>query len=68
MPEKKDRLTLPEFDWKTSVCAVCGDSFDYLGKRRPATCKNGRCRYIYHYRIKPTTWANQQLSLFDRPD
>lgn len=66
MIDKPPRLTLPDLDWKTTTCVVCGQPFDYLGKRRPRTCKNGRCRYIHHYRIAPETWANHQLSLFDR--
>ncbi|MBD3333625.1 hypothetical protein GF356_12315 [candidate division GN15 bacterium] len=61
------KLHLPDQPWRTATCCVCGRSFDYLTSRRPATCRDGECRYKYHYRIAPKTWANYQPSLFDPP-
>ena len=68
MPTDRPRLSLPQLDWKTATCRVCGNSFDYLGKRRPPTCKNGDCRYRWEHRINPHTWAGHQIGLFEPSD
>lgn len=68
MTDKQPRLELPKLDWKTTTCVVCGQAFDYLGKRRPATCQHGKCKYIHHYKIAPSTWASHQLNMFELPD
>lgn len=68
MSEPRRKLTLPKVDWKTATCEVCGEPFDYMGKRRPHTCQTGECRYKYHYKIEPKTWATYQPTLFDQPE
>lgn len=68
MPETNRKLTLPKVAWKTATCEVCGEPFDYMGKRRPHTCQTGECRYKYHYKIEPKSWATYQPTLFDAGD
>ena len=65
MTEKMPKLTLPSLDWKSATCEVCGKTFDYLGKRRPHTCKDGNCRYMYEHKISPEKWASHQPGLFE---
>jgi len=64
-PSQLGNPSLPKFEWKKATCVVCGESFDYLSKRRPATCRSGECRYRYHYKIDREQWADYQPSLFD---
>jgi hypothetical protein len=52
-------------NWKQATCEVCGETFDYSNKRRPATCKKGECKYKYEYKIDPQGWASHQPGLFD---
>ncbi len=66
MTTKPDRrIVLPDLDWKTATCPVCGDGFDYLTKRRPRTCNKGECLYRYHYEIEKNRWVGHQPDLFD---
>ena len=65
MADKMPKLTLPQLDWKSSTCEVCGKPFDYLGKRRPHVCKDGNCRYTYENKINPEKWAAHQPGLFE---
>ena len=65
MANSLPKLTLPDLDWKTATCEVCGKPFDYLGKRRPHTCKDGNCRYVYANKINPDKWATHQPGLFE---
>ena len=64
---EKSKLVLPDFQWKTTTCEVCGCAFDYLSKRRPHTCRSGECRYKYHFNIDRRSWASYQPTLFDPP-
>jgi len=68
MTEKHKKLSpkLPSMDWKSATCEVCGEVFEYFGKKRPHTCKNGDCRYRYEHQIEPKTWASYQPNLFDK--
>jgi hypothetical protein len=59
------KKVMPKLDWKTTTCEVCGNSVDYLSKRRPKTCNNGECQYKFHYKINKSSWATHQPSLFD---
>jgi len=68
MPDNKRDIILDRDHWKTATCEVCGRSFDYLSPRRPRTCPDGECRYKYHYKIEPHSWASYQPTLFDAPD
>jgi len=68
MARTEDKITLPKLDWKTATCEVCGKAFQYFGRVRPHTCKDGDCRYKYKHRIDPHTWASYQPNLFDSTD
>ena len=57
--------TLPNLNWKKASCEVCGETFDYIKKRRPHTCNKGDCQYKYQYRIDEDTWATHQPDLFE---
>lgn len=66
-PQKRDdspKISLPDLNWKTATCVVCGKPFDYHGRRKPKTCRNGACRYRYEYKIEPEKWAGHQNNLF----
>nr|MBN2276111.1 hypothetical protein [candidate division Zixibacteria bacterium] len=69
MAEKKQpqkiQPKLPDLEWKTAVCEVCGEIFEYFAKKKPHTCKNGECRYRFDHKINPHTWASYQPTLFD---
>ncbi|MBU0982498.1 MAG: hypothetical protein KKA42_01410 [candidate division Zixibacteria bacterium] len=65
MAIQKSEIKLPDLDWKKATCEVCGESFEYLGKRSPRICKNGDCRYKHKHRIEPSSWACYQPTLFD---
>lgn len=65
MKKSSGKITLPKLIWKKTTCEVCGETFDYNGKRRPHTCKNGECLYKYQYQIKTDQWASHQPTLFD---
>jgi len=67
MSDSTPSISIPKSSWRTATCEVCGGQFDYLGTRRPHTCKNGDCLYKYHYKIEPRTWASYQPTLFDPP-
>jgi len=56
---------MPKLDWKTATCEVCGRTFEYLGQRKPHTCKDGECLYKFQHRIEPEKWASYQPTLFD---
>ena len=60
----KSKLTLPKLDWKKGSCTVCGESFDYCARKKPATCKKGECLHKFHYRIDQDKWADFQPDLF----
>jgi hypothetical protein len=64
LEEERQRIIQAD-PWKTGTCEVCGRSFDYLTARRPHTCPDGECRFKYHFRIEPETWASHQPTLFD---
>ncbi|MDF1544376.1 MAG: hypothetical protein P1R58_04660 [bacterium] len=64
--DSDNQIRLPQVDWHKATCTVCGRSFDYCSKRRPATCKNGDCLHKYHFQIDRTKWADHQPSLFDQ--
>jgi hypothetical protein len=65
MLEEERQRVINADPWKTATCEVCGRTFDYLKKGRPKTCPDGVCRYRYHHKIDPHTWANYQPTLFD---
>ncbi|HKK21115.1 MAG TPA: hypothetical protein VJ983_06560 [candidate division Zixibacteria bacterium] len=65
MSRASESLTLPQLNWKKATCEVCGDNFDYIGKKRPHTCKKGECLYKFQYNINPQTWASHQPGLFE---
>ena len=66
MIDKKKTINLPKINWKSSVCEVCGETFDYMSKKRPKVCKKGECQYKYHYNIDRHSWAGHQFSLFEK--
>jgi len=59
------KLETPDLIWRRTTCRVCGKGFDYSSRRAPAVCRDGDCRYKYHYKIEPQTWADHQPTLFD---
>ena len=61
----KQKLGLPKLHWRRGTCEVCGESFDYLGKRQPHTCKNGDCLYKYRFKIEPDRWFSHQPTFFE---
>ncbi len=61
----RTEIKLPELAWKRATCEVCGESFEYLGKRQPHTCKTGECIYRFKHLIEPAAWASYQPTLFD---
>ncbi|HOD67447.1 MAG TPA: hypothetical protein PK186_12320 [candidate division Zixibacteria bacterium] len=61
---EKPKISLPDLNWKTATCVVCGKPFDYHG-RKPKTCRDGNCRYRFEYKIEPDKWAGRQKTLFD---
>ena len=65
-PAESGRIKLPEFSWQTATCPVCGETFDYLSRRRPRTCNTGECRYKYHYGVDKKDWASYQPTLFEK--
>jgi hypothetical protein len=65
MSKENNSPSLPDLNWKQARCDVCGETFDYMSKRRPPTCKKGECKYKYEYKIDPQTWASHQPGLFD---
>lgn len=56
---------LPQLNWKKTKCEVCGNEFDYFTSKRPRVCKNGDCKYKFHYKIDQKSWAGYQPTLFD---
>lgn len=65
MPDIDNSPRLPKLDWKHATCDVCGQTFDYISRRRPHVCKRGECRYKFEYKIEPQKWASYQPTLFD---
>jgi len=65
MSKKPPEPKMPKLDWKTATCEVCGRTFEYLGQRKPHTCKDGECLYKFQHRIEPEKWASYQPTLFD---
>lgn len=66
MDTDRHDLKLPEVDWKTGTCPVCGSMFQYLTKTKPRTCRDGECRFKFHYQIDREHWADFQPSFFDQ--
>ena len=59
---------MPQQDWRKATCPVCGETFDYLGNRRPKVCRAPECKYKFQFKIDRDSWADFQPSLFDRDD
>ena len=66
MSSEKRGLSMPDLEWKQATCEVCGETFDYMKKRRPPTCQKGECKYKYEYKIDQQSWASHQPGLFDK--
>jgi len=61
----ENKTKLPQLNWKQATCEVCGKEFDYFTPKRPRVCKNGDCKYKFHYKIDEKSWVSYQPTLFD---